>query len=174
MWYDTDKSGFAGMEIMSNVEFIKQKLSELLGIVNELENRFPGRKFTLDGHLFGSLGEAIAADFYNIELEPTGTKTHDGKQGSKNVQIKITQGNSIDINDIPDYLLVLFLDKQKGEIFEVYNGPCAWLKDCKRTKNGWYTRTLTTLYRANKNVPDDERLAARTDIGKWDPTIRNR
>ena len=160
--------------MMSNVEFVKQKLAELLRIVSELENRFPGRKFTLDGHLFGSLGEAIAADFYNIKLAPTGTKTHDGTQGSKNVQIKITQGNSVDINDIPEYLLVLFLDKQNGEIYEVYNGPCVWLKDCKRTKNGWYSRTLTTLYRENINVPDDQRLAANTEIRKWNPQIRNR
>ena len=75
---------------MNNIEFIKQKLSELLSIVTELENRFPGRKFTLDGHLFDSLGEAIVADFYNIELAATGTKTHDGIKEGKNVQIKIT------------------------------------------------------------------------------------
>ncbi len=157
-----------------NIKFIKQKLSELLSIVNELENRFPGRKFTLDGHLFGSLGEAIAADFYNITLAPTGTKTHDGKQNGKNVQIKITQRDSVDINNIPDYLLVLFLDTQQGEVYEVYNGPCEWLNACKRTKNGWYTRTLTTLYRENMNIPDDKRLVAKTDIKKWNPKIRNR
>lgn len=159
---------------MNDIEFIKQKLSALLSIVDELEKRFPGRKFTLDGHLLGSLGEAIAADFYNIDLAPTGTKTHDGKQGNKNVQIKITQGDSVNINDVPDYLLVLFLDKQKGEIYEVYNGPCVWLRDCKKTKNGWYTRTLTKLYKENIRVRDDERLSANTDIRKWNPKIRNR
>ncbi len=171
---DPGRSGSAGVTVVSNIEFIKQKLGELLCIVNELENRFPGRKFTLDGHLFGSLGEAIAKEFYNIKLARTGEKTHDGTQGCKKVQIKITQGNSVDINGIPDYLLVLFWDKQKGEIFEVYNGPCSWLKNCKTTKYGWYTRTLTALYKENTNVSDDERLAANTDIEKWHPTIRIR
>ncbi len=159
---------------MNNIEFIKQKLSELLSIVDELEKRFPGRKFTLDGHLFGSLGEAIAADFYNIVLAPTGTKTHDGKQGCKKVQIKITQGDSVNINDVPDYLLVLFLDKQTGEIYEVYNGPCIWLRTCKKTKNGWYTRTLNTLYEEDKKICNNERLIANTEIKKWNPRIRNR
>ena len=159
---------------MNNIEFIKQKLGELLSIVNELENRFPGRKFTLDGHLFGSLGEAIAVDFYNIELAPTGTKTYDGIKDGKKVQIKITQGNSVDINDIPDYLLVLFFDKQEGEIYEVYNGPCYWLKDCKRTKNGWYTRTLTSLYKENVKISEDKRLASNTDIRKWYPSTKSR
>ena len=52
----------------SDFEFVKQKISELLLIVNELEERFPGRKFTIDGHLFGSIGEVIAKYYYNIEL----------------------------------------------------------------------------------------------------------
>ena len=98
---------------MNNIEFIKQKVSELLSIIAELENRFPGRRFTLDGHLFGSIGEAIAEEFYNIELAPTGTKTHDGIKEGKNVQIKITQGDSVNINDIPEYLLVLFFSKKE-------------------------------------------------------------
>ncbi len=158
---------------MNNIEFIKQKLSELLSIVTELENRFPGRKFTLDGHLFGSLGEAIAADFYNIELAATGTKTYDGFKDGKKVQIKITQGDSVDINDIPEHLLVLFFNKKEGEVYEVYNGPCDWLKDCKRTKNGWYTRSLKSLYEENIKITDDDRLPANVEVRKWNPTIRN-
>ena len=158
---------------MNDIEFIKQKLRELLSIVTELESRFPGRKFTLDGHLFGSLGEAIAKYFYNIELAPTGTKTHDGTKDGKNVQIKITQGDAVDINDIPDHLLVLFFCKKEGEVYEVYNGPCDWLKNCKRTNNGWYTRSLKKLYEENMKISDDDRLAANMEIRKWNPTIRN-
>lgn len=159
---------------MSDVEFIKQKLSELLRIVNELENRFPGRKFTLDGHLFGSLGEAIAVNFYNIDLSPTGTKTHDGTKDGKKVQIKITQGDSVDINEIPEHLLVLFLSKQNNEIYEVYNGPCEWLKDCKRSSNRWYSSQLTKLYVENLKITDNDRLMANTEIKRWNPKIRNR
>lgn len=164
---------------MSDIAFIKQKLGELLRIVNELEKRFPDRKFTLDGHLFGSLGEEIAAEFYDIELAPTGTKTYDGTKDGKKIQIKFTQGgavniNAVDINDIPEHLIVLFWYKKDSKVYEVYNGPCDWLKDCKKTNNRWYTRTLTSLYKENEKIPDDKRLTANTDIKKWHPSVKNR
>lgn len=38
-----------------------QKISELLRIIGDLEESFPGRHFTLDGHLVGSIGEIMAA-----------------------------------------------------------------------------------------------------------------
>ncbi len=159
---------------MNNIDFIKKKLYELLNIVNELEERFPGRKFTLDGHLFGSLGEVIASDFYNIELAPTGTKTYDGTINGKEVQIKITQGSSVDINNIPHHLLVLRWDKQNGEVYEVYNGPCDWLRERKITKNGWYTVTLNKLYDENNKISDSKRLKANTDIKRWYPLTKNK
>ena len=157
---------------MSNIDFIKQKLSELLSIVNELEERFPGRKFTLDGHLFGSLGEAIASDFYGIKLARTGTKTYDGKIDDKEVQIKITQGSSVDINSIPQHLLVLNWNKQNGEIYEVYNGPCDWLSKRKPTKSGWYTVTLNALSKENNGISDDKRIKANTNIKKWSNMVK--
>ena len=36
-------------------------LGDLYRIVDRLEGLFPGRKFTPDGHLVGSIGEAHAA-----------------------------------------------------------------------------------------------------------------
>jgi hypothetical protein len=36
-------------------------VSRLYEIVDELEEIFPGRHFTPDGHLVGSLGESLAA-----------------------------------------------------------------------------------------------------------------
>ena len=48
------------MDNNNDYVFVKQKIKDLLLIVNELEKRFPDRKFTLDGHLFGSIGEVIA------------------------------------------------------------------------------------------------------------------
>lgn len=68
---------------MENYDYIKQKISELLEIVQDLEECFPGRKFTLDGHLLGSIGEALANYYYGIDLAPNNTKTYDGeKDGS--------------------------------------------------------------------------------------------
>lgn len=157
----------------SDFEFVKQKISELLLIVNELEERFPGRKFTIDGHLFGSIGEVIAKYYYNIELYPNSVKTHDGKKDGKEIQIKITQRDSVDINNIPEHLLVLFLHKQDGVVYEVYNGPCEWLNDCNRTKNGWYNRTLTSLSKKDKLIPSNKRLKPNYNIEKWEPGIIN-
>lgn len=47
-------------EKMNNIKLRVQKLIE---IVNSLEQDFPGRHFTLDGYLVGSIGEAMAAYF---------------------------------------------------------------------------------------------------------------
>ena len=45
---------------------IKLQVQKLIGIVNELEADFPGRHFTLDGHLVGSIGEVMAAYYYGV------------------------------------------------------------------------------------------------------------
>lgn len=43
-------------------------VEQLYATVNELEDIFPGRHFTPDGHMVGSLGECLVADAYNLEL----------------------------------------------------------------------------------------------------------
>ncbi len=104
------------------IEFMRKKFLELIGIVAELEDTIPDRHFTLDGHLVGSIGEVMAAYYYGIELYKASAKVHDGIVDNKEVQIKITQGNSVVIKDEPDYLIVLYLSKN-GDFYEVYNGP---------------------------------------------------
>ncbi|SCY69790.1 hypothetical protein SAMN02910292_02555 [Lachnospiraceae bacterium XBB2008] len=88
---------------------------------------FRGRRFTLDGHLIGSIGEVASALYYDITLVRTNKKTIDGFYLNKTVQIKTAQQESVSIyfdNDgiEPDYLLVLYLNKS-GSLYEVYNGP---------------------------------------------------
>ena len=161
------------MERMDTSDFIKDKISELLLIVNALESKFPGRKFTLDGHLLGSIGEILANYYYGINLSPNSTKTHDGEIDGRKVQIKITQGTSVDINNKPDYLIVMFLNKKNGLVYEVYNGPGDFLKECKRTKNGWYTRQLTMLSELDKTIKDENRIKRIKHIDKWNKSIRN-
>lgn len=73
------------------MDLIKNKVQKMLGIVTELEAEFPGRHFTLDGHLVGSVGEVLAAYYYGIELYKASTKVHDGCIDDREVQIKITQ-----------------------------------------------------------------------------------
>ncbi len=49
-------------------EEVKGLLDQLYAASGRLEALFPGRKFTLDGHLVGSVGEVIAA--YMFDLDP--------------------------------------------------------------------------------------------------------
>jgi len=59
--------------------------------VNALERDFEGRKFTLDGHLVGSIGEFLGSYHYGLELLPASTKTHYAKDKYGNqIQIKTT------------------------------------------------------------------------------------
>ena len=150
---------------MDDREFIKQKLAELLKIVNELQARFPDRKFTLDGHLIGSIGEVLARYYYGIELAPTGTKRHGGTLNRKQVQIKITQRDSVDIKGIPENLLVLFLNTKDLAVYEVYNGSCEWLAG--KDPNHEYTISLKDLA---KKACDSK---SEGPIEKWKPGMKN-
>ena len=49
----------------------------LFKAVEELEASYAGRKFSLDGHLMGSIGEVIAREFYKFELLPMSSKIYD-------------------------------------------------------------------------------------------------
>ena len=56
---------------------LSQKIRELYRITKELEEQFPGRKFTPDGHFVGSIGEVLAAGYYGLALLPNSSETHD-------------------------------------------------------------------------------------------------
>lgn len=124
--------------------------------------------------MFGSIGEVLAAYYYGIKLAHTGQKTHDGTIDGKDVQIKITQSTSVDINDLCDYLIVLYLNKVECKIYEVYNGPGdIVLENRKKLKNGWYSRTVLQLSILDKMVPDEKRIKQVVEIEKWDKSKRN-
>lgn len=104
-----------------DIEHIKQRIKELFRISTELEQAFPGRKFTLDGHLISSIGEVIAAYHYNLDLLPSSTEQHDAKApDGRMVQIKATQGrHHIALRSEPEHLIVLWIDDNTGEAQEV-------------------------------------------------------
>ncbi len=55
-----------------------QKLvKQLYSTVSELETMFPGRHFTPDGHMVGSLGECLVADAFGLELLTASNKGFD-------------------------------------------------------------------------------------------------
>ena len=126
---------------------IAQKVQMLYSIMRELEQTYPNRKFTLDGHLIGSIGEVLAAEHYNLELLPTGSECHDAvSSDGKMVQIKITQTQRVALSSKPDHLLVLKLYPD-GSWCEVYNGPgeLPWEAAGKIQKNGQRPISLAKL-----------------------------
>ena len=78
---------------------ISDRIKALYEITNELEAKYPGRKFTPDGHLVGSIGEILVAEHYGLTLLPNSSETHDAvDQNGTLVQIKTTQINRISIS----------------------------------------------------------------------------
>jgi hypothetical protein len=138
-----------------------QLLRAIYDSVDELEAMFPGRHFTPDGHLVGSLGEALASFHYAIELSQASAQCHDGKCGERNVQVKATQGDRIAMSSESEHLLVLRLNRD-GTFTEQYNGPGAvvWALVSRkpRPKNGQYQVALSTLRRLMQSVDKEHRL----------------
>lgn len=142
---------------------IRKKVQKLIEIVNELESDFPGRHFTLDGHLVGSIGEVMAKYYYDIDLAKPSEKLHDGTvkvQGvERKVQIKITQQNNIVINGEPEYLLVLYLTKA-GDVYEVYNGPGAkpWESASQKDNHNNRHMMVSKLMKLDAVVDPEKRI----------------
>ena len=143
----------------TSLDKIPALLKRLYEIVAELEGLYPGRKFTPDGHLVGSLGEVIAAHDYGLELLEASAETHDARKDGKLIQIKATQGKSVAFYGKPDHLLVLKLRKD-GSTEEVYNGPgaLAWNNTGKPQKNGQRSITLSKLHTLMASVPSTLRI----------------
>lgn len=126
---------------------LSDKIKALYVITSELERSYPGRKFTIDGHLVGSIGEVIVAEHYGLDLLPNSAKIHDAvsKEG-RLVQIKTTQGKRINISSEPDYVIAIVLHTD-GTWEEVYNGPgnLVWNSAGKMQKNGQRPISLSKL-----------------------------
>lgn len=144
-----------------------EALRAIYDAVDALEAMFPGRHFTPDGHMVGSLGEALAAYHYGLELHAPSAQCHDGICDGRQVQVKATQGDRISISSEPEHLLVIKLNRD-GTFVEYYNGPGAliWGMVCEkpRPKNGQYQISLKGLSRMMTSVPIDARLVIRKPI----------
>ena len=137
---------------VSSAEDLQSTIRELFAIVSRLEEMYPGRHFTLDGHLVGSLGEVYAAERYGLELLTASCPVHDAKDRfGRLVQIKATQTNRIALSECPNYLIVLHLTKT-GEFEEVYNGPGApvWELRGKPQKTSQFQIALSRIAKLNE------------------------
>ena len=68
---------------MSQNQKVQSLVQDIYAAVAELETLFPGRHFTPDGHMVGSIGECLVAEAYDLELMTASNKGYDAidKQG---------------------------------------------------------------------------------------------
>lgn len=157
------------------MDAVKMQVQKLVEIVAELEAEFPGRHFTLDGHLVGSIGEVMAAYYYGIELYRASAEIHDGEIEGRKVQIKISQQDDIVINHEPDYLIVLYM-KKNGSIYEVYNGPgkLPWDSASKKDSHNNRHMRVNKLMELDKAVAEAEQIKRINPIEKMKAEYKNR
>ena len=148
------------MNPVSLQKSVAEKIKALYAISRELEQLFPGRHYTPDGHMVGSIGEALAASWYGLELFEAGAETHDAKApDGRLVQIKATQIDRVALSSELEWLLVLKIHPD-GTFTEEYNGPgaLAWCHCGKMQKNGQRPISLAALRKLQAEVPMDKRL----------------
>ncbi len=150
--------------------FLSKKIKELYKITSEIEKVFPEKSFKMDGILVGNIVEVMAAQVYGIKLYKQSEKTHDGEVDGRKVQIKGTQGKgSIVIREEPEYLLVEYLDREKGVIKEIYNGPgdIAWQYRSYVPSMNHYTISVNKLLELDSAIADEDRITAIVHIEKF-------
>lgn len=134
---------------------------QLYSIVDELEQMFPGRHFTPDGHLVGSLGEELVSHHYGLELLTASNKGFDAIKDGRHIEIKATQGKSAAFRHEPKHAIVIRLNKD-GSFTEIYNGPghLIWslVKHKPLPSNGQYGVSLSKLQKLMEQVPAEARL----------------
>lgn len=143
-------------------------LASLYRVVQRLEAIFPGRRFTPDGHLVGSIGEALAARMFDLRLLKASTSVHDATSADERtlVQIKMTQGNrSVALRAEPEHLLVLRLDPGLNvEVVYNGNGNAPWAEAGPMQTNGQRPISLSKLRAMDAHVPSDGRLRVRNEV----------
>lgn len=141
---------------------LRTLVKQLYTTVHELEAMFPGRHFTPDGHMVGSLGECLVADAYNLELKQASNKGYDAvtKHGLE-VEIKATQSNCVAFRSQPPHTIIIKILRD-GTFEEIYNGPGAlvWeqFKSKRLPSNGQFQVSLKKLRQLNQNVAQAYRV----------------
>ncbi|MCU1407583.1 MAG: hypothetical protein JWQ43_3886 [Glaciihabitans sp.] len=145
-------------------------VEQLHAVVDELEAMHPGRKFPLDGHLVGSIGEAAAEAMFDIALVSASSAGHDAiASDGRQVEIKATYGSSgVAIRQTSHgaaaALIVLRLSRKPGIEHEVvFNGPLANALQTAGSygTNGQARMTLSRLRALNLTVHPEERVPQR-------------
>lgn len=125
---------------------LPSEVADIYRAVEALAARYPGRPFTPDGHMVGSIGEVVAAEAFGLELYPPSQAVHDAYDSAGDVQIKITSGRHVSMYSCCDRLLVLcIVSPEEAEV--VYDGPGtpAWAHAGAMQKNGQRKISLAKL-----------------------------
>lgn len=139
---------------------VRQLFVVLMRVVRRFEELFPGRRFTPDGHLVGSLGEVYAAQRYALNLKGASFAGCDAEDVvSRPIEIKVTQRTSVGFRSEPPHALVFVLTPS-GEFEEIYNGPgsLVWANAGPPQRNGQRTIGVARLRRLMEQVPLADRL----------------
>ena len=139
---------------------IQRLVPELFRVIAELEAAAPGRHFTPDGHLIGSIGEVIAADRYGLTLTTASTKGIDAHDAQgRAVEIKCTgKGKGVALRGYEpsaERFIALQINRD-GSATEVYDGPAApvWAAVAHKElpSNGQRTITLNKLRQLQEDI----------------------
>ncbi|UWH29427.1 hypothetical protein KW556_07030 [Aeromonas veronii] len=137
-------------------------VQQLYSTVEELEKMFPGRHFTPDGHMVGSIGECLVADAYGLELMNASNKGYDALSPSGlQVEIKATQAKSVAFRSQPEHTIAIKI-LPNGTFEEIFNGPgnLVWQQfdGNPLPSNGQYQISLNKLKELNKQVDKSQRI----------------
>ena len=125
---------------------------------------FPGMPFTPDGHMVGSIGECIAAHYYDLNLVSPSNKGYDAVRGNLTVEIKSTQAKRISLRSEPQHLLAIKI-YEDGTFSEIYNGRGDRVWRLVSSKplpiNGQYQISISRLKELMAAVPEEEKLKKR-------------
>ena len=137
-------------------------VQQLYSTVEELEEMFPGRHFTPDGHMVGSIGECLVADAYGLELMNASNKGYDALSPSGlQVEIKATQAKSVAFRSQPEHTIAIKI-LPNGTFEKIFNGPgnLVWQQfDGKPLpSNGQYQISLNKLKELNTQVDKSQRI----------------
>jgi hypothetical protein len=158
----------------SAVEQVPVLISDLLKTTGRLNTLFPGRPFTPDGHLVGSIGEVVAEHIYDLRLAPCSTPQIDAyTRDQRSVQVKLTgeKGQTFGIRwpvqsgvGVPEILLCL---KMTVDGFvEIYNGPFPTeLLEGKSSSNGQVALGLRKLSELNPHLLP--KIRSFESINRW-------
>ena len=137
-----------------------QLIGQLYAVADELTHMFK-RPFTPDGHMVGSIGEALAAFHYGLTLTPPSTKGCDATLGAKRIEIKATQADRVAFRCEPEYLIVLKIERD-GTFEEIYNGKGSrvWSSVLHKPlpSNGQHQVSVSALRKLNMLVHENERI----------------